>query len=139
MSACGALVEKKIRSCDRSGRENKSGHLETRRLRRAAFEQPTNSLFFITRGPTCCPWMNQIEFGFQASWYEKVLKRGNFTSVDDLQRKVLASLNTTTATHGETLQMDLSGRALACITSYLFMPTCTRTIVAEDFRQSIYW
>jgi hypothetical protein len=55
--------------------------------------------------------MNQIEIWFSIL-VRKVIKRGNFTSVDDLKRKVLAFIEYYNRTMAKPFKWTYQGRAL---------------------------
>ncbi|NCT22296.1 IS630 family transposase, partial [bacterium] len=61
--------------------------------------------------PKHASWMNQIEIWFSIL-VRKVLKRGNFTSVDDLKRKVLAFIEYYNRTMAKPFKWTYQGRAL---------------------------
>jgi hypothetical protein len=56
--------------------------------------------------------MNQIEI-WLSILVRKVLKRGNFTSVDDLKRKVLAFIEYYNRTMAKPFKWTYQGRALS--------------------------
>ncbi len=56
--------------------------------------------------------MNQIEIWFSIL-VRKVLKRGDFTSVDDLKRKVLAFIEYYNRTMAKPFKWTYQGRALS--------------------------
>jgi hypothetical protein len=56
--------------------------------------------------------MNQIEIWFSIL-VRKVLKRGNFTSLDDLKRKVLAFIEYYNRTMAKPFKWTYQGRALS--------------------------
>ncbi|MGD8404053.1 MAG: transposase, partial [Anaerolineales bacterium] len=62
--------------------------------------------------PKHASWMNQIEI-WLSILVRKVLKRGNFTSVDDLKRKVLAFIEYYNRTMAKPFKWTYQGRALS--------------------------
>lgn len=72
---------------------------------------PTHrSVFHYT--PKHASLLNQIEIWFSIL-VRKVLKRGNFTSVDDLKRKVLAFIEYYNRTMAKPFKWIYRGRALS--------------------------
>ena len=61
--------------------------------------------------PKHASWMNQIEIWFSIL-VRKVIKRGNFTSVDDLMRKVLAFIEYYNRTMAKPFKWTYQGKAL---------------------------
>ncbi len=70
------------------GEKGKSGILQSQETRMQFLEDKSHSIQFIYT-PKHCSWMNQIE-----NWFglleRKLIKRGEFTSVDDLNNKIKA-------------------------------------------------
>jgi hypothetical protein len=82
------LVAQLCAISDDLGVKGESGILHTLATRAAFLSDPTHRIQFVYV-PKHTSWLNQVEIWFSIL-VRRVIKRGNFTSVEDLQAQILA-------------------------------------------------
>ena len=107
------LVELVARRCgleDDRGKKGKRGVLQSQKSRQEFLSELSHRIRFVYT-PKHSSWLNQIEIVFGVIM-RKVIRRGSFTSVDDLRTKLLAFIDYFNQVFAKPFKWTYTGRPL---------------------------
>lgn len=111
-----SLVRLVARHCDMEGSElgikRKKGVLKSKESRTVFLTDRTHRIRFVYT-PKHCSWLNQVELWFSILM-RRLLRRGNFTSVNDLKQQLIEFIAYFNRTMAKPFKWTYWGKVLKC-------------------------
>ena len=104
------LVALRIGYASELGIKGRSGILKSRKTRKEFLTQTDHRIRFVYT-PKHCSWLNQVEIWFSIL-SRRLLKRGSFTSLEDLHQRLLKFIEYFNAVLAKPFRWTYTGRAL---------------------------
>ena len=104
------LIAKKLGIEDELGKKGKNGILENLKTRESFLADSSHRIRFLYT-PKHCSWLNQIEIWF-GILTRKILKSGNFKSIDELQARVESFIEYYNITMAKVFKWTYRGKLL---------------------------
>jgi transposase len=108
------LVKLVAKECDIELELDRKGnlkHIKAMASRRAFLQEPSHRIRFVYTPPKHTSWLNQIELWFSIL-ARRLLKRGNFNSLEDLKQQILEFIEYFNRTMAKPFKWTYQGRPL---------------------------